>query len=510
MSSYISIGKCDLNKISYKSPLTKTNSFKFDYKLFKRILGIELQSNKVKAILSNLGFIFKSRNEPNNYRLLTTLFHQIIVIGFFVFVLKTSNPFNEIFPVQTEGLGLNPILQDPALGIHPPILYLGYVGTSIIFSAALASMISNYLNKSWAKNIKFWILFSWIFLTGGILLGSIWAYYELGWGGFWFWDPVENVSLMPWLSLTALLHCILTLEKRELFKKWTIVLCIITFALSMVGTFLVRSGILNSVHTFANDPSRGIYILTFLLVLVLLSFVIFIIYENKNFAQKSEIFTLSKETAVLINNWFMMYFLSVVLIGTLYPIFLEVISNEKISVGAPFYHKLMVPFLIPFFIFMSIGPRLKWIKDKFTKINYYQILILILSLVISYLIVEYSGVKYLFSTILISTSIFLFYSSASDLFKKNIQFPQKISHFAFSLLIISILVNGIYSKEINSNMKVGDNLTFMNKKIEFKSINFEVLINLTTNEFKILKITNENFKDKEEENILNFFSEKTF
>ena len=169
----------------------------------------------------------------------------------------------------------------------------------------------------------------------------------------------------------------------------------------------------------------------------------------------------------------MMYFLSVVLIGTLYPIFLEVISNEKISVGAPFYHKLMVPFLIPFFIFMSIGPRLKWIKDKFTKINYYQILILILSLVISYLIVEYSGVKYLFSTILISTSIFLFYSSASDLVKKNIQFPQKISHFAFSLLIISILVNGIYSKEINSNMKVGDNLTFMNKKIEFKSINFE-------------------------------------
>ena len=168
-----------------------------------------------------------------------------------------------------------------------------------------------------------------------------------------------------------------------------------------------------------------------------------------------------------------------VLIGTLYPIFLEVISNEKISVGAPFYHKLMVPFLIPFFIFMSIGPRLKWIKDKFTKINYYQILILILSLVISYLIVEYSGVKYLFSTILISTSIFLFYSSASDLVKKNIQVPQKISHFAFSLLIISILVNGIYSKEINSNMKVGDNLTFMNKKIEFKSINFEKQDNLS-------------------------------
>ena len=287
------------------------------------------------------------------------------------------------------------------------------------------------------------------------------------------WDPVENVSLMPWLCLTALLHSVLVLEKRNSLKNWTVILSIATFALSMSGTFLVRSGILNSIHTFANDPSRGLFILIFLFILILLAIIIYFSFEIKNPNPSNNFFWLSKETAVLINNWFMMYFLSVVLIGTLYPIFLEVISNEKISVGAPFYHKLMVPFLIPFFIFMSIGPRLKWIKDKFTKINYYQILILILSLVISYLIVEYSGVKYLFSTILISTSIFLFYSSASDLVKKNIQFPQKISHFAFSLFIISILVNGIYSKEINSNMKVGDNLTFMNKKIEFKSINFE-------------------------------------
>jgi len=419
-----------------------------------------------------LGFIFKSRNEPNNYRLLTTLFHQIIVIGFFVFVLKTSNPFNEIFPVQTEGLGLNPILQDPALGIHPPILYLGYVGTSIIFSAALASMISNYVNKSWAKNIKFWILFSWIFLTGGILLGSIWAYYELGWGGFWFWDPVENVSLMPWLSLTALLHCIVTLEKRELFKKWTIVLCIITFALSMVGTFLVRSGILNSVHTFANDPSRGIYILTFLLVLVLLSFVIFIIYENKNFTQKSEIFTLSKETAVLINNWFILYFLSVVLIGTIYPIFLDVILDEQISVGPPFYNKLILPFLIPFVLFMSIGPSMKWIKTNF-KFGAKSFFVIVFTMVLSFFTVYFIGEKNIFILLLFIGFFYLLLKSLDQLREKTKNFAQIFSHTGFSLLLISILLNSFSSKEIIKNIQVGESFTLKNEKIIFKKIAIE-------------------------------------
>ena len=419
-----------------------------------------------------LGFIFKSRNEPNNYRLLTTLFHQIIVIGFFVFVLKTSNPFNEIFPVQTEGLGLNPILQDPALGIHPPILYLGYVGTSIIFSAALASMISNYVNKSWAKNIKFWILFSWIFLTGGILLGSIWAYYELGWGGFWFWDPVENVSLMPWLSLTALLHCIVTLEKRELFKKWTIVLCIITFALSMVGTFLVRSGILNSVHTFANDPSRGIYILTFLLVLVLLSFVIFTIYENKNFIQKKEIFPLSKETAVLINNWFILYFLSVVLIGTIYPIFLDVIMDEQISVGPPFYNKLILPFLIPFVLFMSIGPSMRWIKTNF-KIGLKNFLIIFLTLIFSFITIYFIGKKNVFLLLLFVGFFYLLLKSLDQLRQRTKNFAQILSHSGFSLLLISILLNSFSSNETIKNIQVGESFVLKNEKIIFKKIAVE-------------------------------------
>ena len=418
-------------------------------------------------------FVLSSKKVENKYKLLTIVFQEIIIFGFLLFIVFTSNPFEYLYPTPNEGLGLNPILQDPALAIHPPILYLGYVGSSLIFSSSLSAIINKCVNQNWAKHIKSWVFISWIFLTLGIMLGSIWAYYELGWGGFWFWDPVENVSLMPWFCLTALLHSIVVLEKRNLLKKWTIILSIATFALSMSGTFLVRSGILNSIHTFANDPSRGLFILIFLFLLIIMAITILFLNFKSEEARPSNFLLLSKETAVLINNWFMMFFLSVVLIGTVYPIFLEVLTNEKISVGAPFYQKLMVPFLIPFLIFMSFGPRLRWIKNNFNKVNLKLILIFIVTSLISYIIIKYSGVRYLFSTLLISSSFFLLFNSLADLFKKTVQFPQKISHFAFSVLILSILINGIFSKEFNSNMKVGDELKFMNKTIIFKSINFE-------------------------------------
>ena len=418
-------------------------------------------------------FILDTKNYDNKYKLLTVIFQEIIILGFLLFIIITSNPFDYIFPVPLEGLGLNPILQDPALAIHPPILYIGYVGTSLIFSSSLAAVINNTVNSEWAKQIKKWVFLSWIFLTLGIMLGSIWAYYELGWGGFWFWDPVENVSLMPWFCLTALLHTILVLEKRNALRNWTIVLSIATFSLSMSGTFLVRSGILNSIHTFANDPSRGVFILTFLFFLIFLAIIVLFIYSENDKKNSNNFNILSKETAVLVNNWFMMYFLSVVLIGTIYPIFLEVFTNEKISVGPPFYQKLMIPFLIPFFIFMSFGPRVKWINDKLKKINYTQIIVFILSLIIAYIIFTNSSVSYLFSSFLIAASIFLVLNSLRDFFSKSIQIPQKISHFSFSILILSILLNGIYSEEFNSNMKVGDELKFIDKTIKFKGINFD-------------------------------------
>ncbi len=409
-------------------------------------------------------FLIKSKNLLKNYRILTLLFQQIIIIGFFIFLIKSSNPFNYIFPTPNEGLGLNPILQDPALAIHPPILYLGYVGSSIIFSSALAATTLNYISKPWALHIKNWVLVSWIFLTLGILLGSIWAYYELGWGGFWFWDPVENVSLMPWLALTTLLHCVLVLEKRSTLSSWVIILSITTFTLSMCGTFLVRSGILNSVHTFANDPERGLYILTFLFILIFISLFIFFIF-HRNEKQSSITFSfLSKETSILINNWFMMYFLSVVLIGTVYPIFLDVISSEKISIGPPFYHKLIIPFLIPFLIFMAIGPQLKWIRSKIQG-RIYLVFLFILSILISYLIIKNLGSKLLINTVLVGAAFYLFFITIRDFFiKKFNNISQNLSHFGFSLLILSILFNNIFSSEVITNLKVGEK--FKNDKFE--------------------------------------------
>ncbi len=418
-------------------------------------------------------FLIRSKNLLKNYRILTLLFQQTIIIGFFIFLITSSNPFNYIYPAPSEGLGLNPILQDPALAIHPPILYLGYVGSSIIFSSVLAATTLNYISKSWAAHIKGWVLVSWIFLTLGILLGSIWAYYELGWGGFWFWDPVENVSLMPWLALTTLLHCILVLEKRSDLKSWVIILSIATFTLSMCGTFLVRSGILNSVHTFASDPERGLFILTLLFILILISLIIFFVFhknDKKNFVSFS---FFSKETSILINNWFMMYFLSVVLIGTIYPIFLDVISSEKISVGPPFYHKLMVPFLIPFLIFMALGPQLNWIKSKLEGKLFLAILFVI-SILISFLIIKNLGIELLVNTILIGSAFYLFFITIRDLcFNKFKNTSQNISHLGFSLLILSILFNNIFSKEVITNLKVGEK--FKNDKYEifFKDLKKE-------------------------------------
>ena len=416
-------------------------------------------------------FLLKSRSQNIKYRLLTLLFQQIIISGFLIFILLTSNPFNTVFPIPSEGLGLNPILQDPALAIHPPILYFGYVGTSIIFSTSLAALVAGNIGDSWAKHIKSWVLVSWIFLTIGILLGSIWAYYELGWGGFWFWDPVENVSLMPWFCLTALLHTVIVLEKRNLFKEWTIILSITTFSLSMSGTFLVRSGILNSIHTFANDPSRGIFILSFLFVLVIMSVTIFFFNQNKLTSTIKNSFIISKETAILVNNWFMMFFLSVVLVGTIYPIFLEVLNGSKISVGPPFYHNLLIPFLIPFLVFMSFGPSLKWIKDKLKKFEYNLLIIFLASILISYFILINTEKKFLLSVPLIILSFYLLLVTINDFFNKKSSLSQKISHFGFSLLITSILLNGLFSNEFNANMKVGEERKFNDKVIKLNSVN---------------------------------------
>ena len=418
-----------------------------------------------------LYFLF-AKKRSNNEKFYTIIIQQIIIIGFSIFTIKTSNPFDLINPTPLNGLGLNPILQDPILAVHPPILYLGYVSTSIIFSSSLASLMVSKVDNNWAKHIKNWVFFSWIFLTAGILLGSIWAYYELGWGGFWFWDPVENVSLMPWLSLTALIHCILVLEKRDTLKSWSIILSISTFTLSVCGTFLVRSGILNSVHTFANDPDRGLYILIFLFFLIFASLIIFFIYENKLKNTNVAFGILTKESSILMNNWFVMYFLAVILVGTIYPIFLEVISNHKISVGPPFFNKLIIPFLIPFLIFMSIGPNFNWIKNVKFKNKIPIFFFLILNIIIAFLILKNIGEAKLNLTLLLAASIYLFFTTFKDLIKKTKfkNYSQQISHFGFALLILSIVMNAFLSREITTNLKVGEEINFNDSKIKFENI----------------------------------------
>jgi len=277
--------------------------------------------------------------------------------------------------------------------------------------------------------------------------------------------------LMPWLSLTALLHCILVLEKRSLLSSWTIILSISTFTLSVCGTFLVRSGILNSVHTFANDPERGLFILIFLFILVFLSLVIYFLFEKNLKTNNNKFNLLTKESSILINNWFIMYFLSVILIGTIYPIFLEVLSDQKISVGPPFFNKLLIPFLIPFLIFMSIGPNLNWIKNKIFENKIQLIIFFILNLILSFFIIKIFGRITLTFTILLAASFYLFYITFKDLIKKDYKnISQAISHFGFSLLILSILMNSILSKEIIANLKVGEEIKFMESTIKFKKV----------------------------------------
>ena len=435
-------------------------------------------------------FFFKSKKLSDSFRFLTIFFQQIIVSGFLLFIIFTSNPFHLIIPTPIEGLGLNPILQDPALAIHPPILYLGYVGSSIIFSSSLAALVSGYVNREWANDLKKWTLISWIFLTIGIMLGSIWAYYELGWGGFWFWDPVENVSLMPWFCLTALLHCTSVLEKRSNLQSWTIILALSTFILSMSGTFLVRSGILNSVHTFANDPERGIFVLIFLTVLIFMSLIIYFKYNKiENFTKS---FLLSKESAIVINNWFMMYFLAVVLIGTIYPILLEAITTEKISVGPPYFNQLMIPFLIPFLFIMALGPKLDWIKNKKFKVKFTKIILFIISVLISYLVAKNFNTQVLYSTLLISSALYLFIISISDLKNHKLKLSQKISHSAFSILIISIILNSLFSEEVSVNLKKGEEKKLLNYLLKFENISKMEIDNFTSLKAEIHVVQNDN------------------
>ena len=282
-----------------------------------------------------------------------------IATAFYLFILLTSNPFLRIANPPIEGRDLNPILQDPGLAVHPPMLYLGYVGFSISFSFAIAALIEGRIDAAWARWVRPWTLMAWIFLTLGIAMGSYWAYYELGWGGWWFWDPVENASLMPWLAGTALLHSAVVMEKREALKIWTVLLAILTFSLSLLGTFLVRSGVLTSVHAFATDPRRGVFILMILCVFIGGS-LSFYAWRAASLKQGGLFAPISREGALVLNNLLLTTACATVFVGTLYPLALEVLTGEKISVGAPFFNLTFAPLFLPLLLAVPFGPLLAW------------------------------------------------------------------------------------------------------------------------------------------------------
>ena len=312
----------------------------------------------ILALFGGLVAIF-GNNLPTSLRAYVLAVQAWIASAFYLFILTTSNPFLRIASPPIEGQDLNPVLQDIGLAVHPPMLYLGYVGFSISFSFAIAALLEGRIDAAWACWVRPWTLVAWIFLTAGIAMGSYWAYYELGWGGWWFWDPVENASLMPWLAGTALLHSLVVMEKRNALKVWTILLSILAFSLSLLGTFLVRSGVLTSVHAFANDPRRGVFILLILCIFIGGSLSLYVLRAS-SLKQGGLFAPISREGALVLNNLLLTTACATVFVGTLYPLALEVMTGEKISVGAPFFNLTFGPLFIPLLAALPFGPLLAW------------------------------------------------------------------------------------------------------------------------------------------------------
>ena len=419
-------------------------------------------------------FIFKLYNKKNSILISKTLETQaFITIGFILFTILTSNPFERMIPAQADGLGFNPILQDPALAIHPPLLYIGYVGLSAAFSISVATLtLENKETVPWYSYMKPFVVAAWTFLSIGIALGAIWAYYELGWGGWWFWDPVENASFMPWLLGTALLHSLIIVEKRKSLQTWVLLLAILAFLLSVVGTFLVRSGILTSVHTFALDPTRGVYILAFTALLGGYSLILFGT-KSKKFFDNNYFTFFSREGSILINNIFMVVICSTVFLGTIYPLLVEALTNNKISVGEPYYNSTAIPIMMPAILVMGIGPLLSWKKEDKTKtlkkifptvlITLFMT-IFIFSIYKSYNAIGVAGIILAFW--IISNNLLLLIKKS-----KNHALGMIIAHLGIGLLILGVTGSSTWQEEKIAKMKINSETKIEKYNIIFEQIN---------------------------------------
>tara|TARA_B100001057_G_C22852255_1_gene951408 strand:- start:346 stop:2058 length:1713 start_codon:yes stop_codon:yes gene_type:complete len=430
------------------------------------------------AILSSYAFIFSFTKISNlEFKKLTLSIQSFLHILFGLFIIFTSNPFLVNSIIVDEGLGLNPILQDPGLAIHPPVLYAGYVGFSIVFSIAIASLLINNNDNEWLFIIKKWSLISWTFLTAGIALGSYWAYYELGWGGWWFWDPVENISLMPWITGLALVHSLLMIRGEQILKRWIIFLSILCFSLSLFGTFLVRSGILTSVHSFASDASRGLFILLIFFIITGFGFLVFLL-RTPDSSKPIKLLFINKVSALVINNILMIIATLTILLGTIYPIIIEVLTSNRISVGGPYFNSTVVPIMLPGFLIMSIAPILSWQSNKIKNYRLYVAGFLIISIIV--LIQSYFssfntwGVLGLILGIwiIIASLIAIFFSYKLILNFKLVQnINPHIAHIGVGLAIIGITCSSVFQNKYDQNIYEGekfqiDNISVVMEKIK--------------------------------------------
>ena len=417
---------------------------------------------------------------------------SLIIVGFLLFLLLTSNPFQTILPIPpSNGADINPVLQDPALVIHPPTLYLGYVGFGIPFACALAFLIKGNTEIEWELMVQKWSVVAWIFLTIGITLGSWWAYYELGWGGFWFWDPVENVALMPWLAATAFIHSLSVSIKSKRLRVWTLLLSILVFSLSLFGAFIVRSGIIDSVHSFANDPERGLYLLGFISVIIITSLVLFVIRFSK-IQSITRVKRFSKESFISINNIFFGVLVFSVMLGVIYPLIYEYLFNQKISVGAPFYTAIFSPIVLIACIFLIFSIDSKWSREfKLNLMNLPIILSTTLSFLITFVFIFLYKIDDIYMNLLIFVGfliicryIFEIYKSISA--KKYINPFSAIAHMALGLLLISISLNSVLSSERAMSIKIDETESYKDLTIYFQNVNLSEAYNYDAIEADLL------------------------
>ena len=426
------------------------------------------------------GFIFNikvAHNQPLKSKSIGIL--SIILVGFLLFLLITSNPFLTFLPVPpNDGADINPVLQDPALALHPPILYLGYVGFVIPFACSISYLLHGDPNLNWELLVRKWSVMAWIFLTLGIALGSWWAYYELGWGGYWFWDPVENVALMPWLAATAFIHSLTVSIKSSSLRVWTILLALSVFSFSLFGAFIVRSGIIDSVHSFANDPDRGLYLLAFIGLIIFSSLLLFVV-RLPIAKSRGQIKKFSKESFISVNNIFFITLVFSILLGVTYPLIYEYIYDQKISVGAPFYNAIFVPIVILASLFLFFSIDSKWsrnLKLNLLKVEIYLpiFLSIILVLVCKYLF-AISNLMILFSLIVAGMIIFRYLYEIKEYLvrKKYLNFYSAIAHLALGVLILSISFNNVLSSERALTIKISESVEYKNLQINFNDLKLQ-------------------------------------